>query len=282
MPGRTRLDAVAWPVGHGSAVSVRLPHGAVIMLYCGPPSDACSSPALATLRHWGRIDALSISHPDMDHMGDIRNAVAARPRLLIAPDVPVGQVLKGKGGSDRLTALYYLDLKGRCRLHFGPLPLGGTRVEWFSLGGRRGSANEYSVVTFLQRGWFTLLHAGDLPSGCWADLLGMYGIRLGRLLLQTNFFVMPHHGRSDAYDPGLMGFMNLQLGIASDRSEEATSAISEYGRHFEEWLACNARTGDCGRKNVLTTRRDDLVKLRAVFDGRFCKQVLVGLGGRHG
>ena len=96
MPGLAYLDAVVWAVGHGSAVSVRLPNGAVLVLDCGPPSDACSSPALATLRLWGWIDVLSISHPDMDHMGDILNAAAARPSLLVAPDVPAGQVLEGK------------------------------------------------------------------------------------------------------------------------------------------------------------------------------------------
>ena len=283
MPGLAYLDAVVWAVGHGSAVSVRLPNGAVLVLDCGPPSDACSSPALATLRLWGWIDVLSISHPDMDHMGDILNAAAARPSLLVAPDIPAGQVLEGKEGVDRLTALSYLAFKGRCRPYFGRLPFGDTRVEWFSLGGRRGRMNEYSVVTFIRRGWFTLLHAGDLPAGCWADLLDMHGARLARLLLQTNFFVIPHHGRRGAYDPGLMGFMkNLQLGVASDGSEQPTSAISEYGRHFEGWPVRNARTGGCGRRKVLTTRNDGLVKLRAVFDGRSCKQVLVAFGGRHG
>ena len=277
------LDAVVWNVGHGSAASVRLPNGAVIMLDGGPISDASSSPALATLRHWGRVDALIVSHPDMDHIGDICNMAAARPPFLVAPCVPATQILEGKNEADCRTALSYLCFKGGYRPFFGRMPFGDTRVEWFSLGGNRSEMNEYSIVTFVQCGWFTLLCAGDLPAKCWAELLETHGIRLGRLLRQTNFFILPHHGRRDAYSPRLMAFMKgLQMGIISDGGEQPTSVTSEYDRHFEGWPACNMRTGECKRRKILTTRNDGFVTLRAAFspDGA-CRTVYAAFGGCH-
>ena len=280
----TYLDAVIWNVGHGNATSVRLPNGAVVMLDCGPRSGEDSSPAFATLRHWGRVDALIVSHPDMDHIGDICNMAAVRPPFLVAPHVPAPQILKDKNEADRRTALSYLRFVDGYRPFLGRLPFGGTRVEWFSLGGQRNGMNEYSVVTFVQCGWFTLLHAGDLPAKCWAELFEAHGIRLAQLLRQTNFFVIPHHGRKDAYSHELMDFMEgLQMGIISDSGEGSTSVTSEYDRHFEGWLACNMRTGKCGRRKILTTRNDGLVTLRAAFspDGA-CRAVYATFGGIHG
>lgn len=278
------MDAIVWNVGHGSAASVRLPNGAVVMLDCGPLADASSSPALATLRHWGHIDVLSISHPDMDHIGDICNAAAARPPFLVAPQVPASQVLEGKNEADRRTALFYLGFERGYRPFFGRMPFGYTRVEWFSLGGYRSDMNEYSIVTFIQHGWLTLLYAGDLPARCWPELLMSHGIRLGRPLQQTNFLVIPHHGRRDAYSPELMGLMeSLQLGIISDDGEQSTSATSEYGRHFAGWPVCSMRTGKCGRRRILTTRNDGHIAMRATFsaDGTY-NAASIKFGGRHG
>ena len=282
MPGREYLDVVVWPVGHGNAASVRLSNGVVVMLDCGPASGAFPSPALATLRHWGRIDALIISHPDMDHIGDIGRAAAARPPFLVAPPVPAAQILEGKNAPDRRRALSYLAFRGRYRPFLGRMPFGDTRVEWFSLGGPRSSMNEYSTVTFVQRGWFTLLYAGDLPAGCWAELIRTHGIRLLWLLSRTNFLVIPHHGRRDPDSHDLMALMGgLQLGIVSDGRARPTSATSEYDPYFEGWPVYNVRIRRCRRRRILTTRSDGLVRLRAVFDAGACREVLVCFGGRR-
>ena len=277
------MDIIVWDVGHGNAASVRLPNGTVILLDCGPTPGAGSSPALATLRHWGRIDALIISHPDMDHIGDIRSAAFARPPFLVAPQVPPAQILEDKNEADRHAALSYLSFKDRYRPFLGRMPFGNTRVEWFSVGGQHGTMNAYSTVTFIQHGWFTFLYAGDLPARCWADLLDAHGARLFPLLDQTNFFVIPHHGRRDPHSPDLMRLMgNLKLGIVSDGGAKPTSATSEYEHYFEGWPVCNTQTLRCRRRRILTTRKDGFVRLRAIFDAGICRAVLAAVGGRHG
>lgn len=276
------MDAIVWSVGHGNAASVRLPNGAVIMLDCGL-GPAGFSPVRATLEHWKRIDALIISHPDMDHIGDICNAALARPPFLVAPQVPASQVLEGKNEADRRTAQSYLGFRGTYIPFFGRMPFGCTRVEWFSAGGTRSQMNEYSTVTFIRHGWLTLLYAGDLPAGRWAELLGAYGARLAGLLRQTNFFILPHHGRRDAYSPELMGLMeSLQLGIISDGGERPTSVTSRYGRHFAGRTACSMRTGKCERRKILTTRNDGHIAMRAAFsaDGAY-NAASIKFGGRH-
>lgn len=232
------LDIFIWDVGHGSAAAARLLHGTVIMLDCGPGS-AGFSPVRATLGLWKKIDGLIISHPHMDHMGDISSMPPDDLRLLVAPRVPCSQLLDGVRGSDMGAVESYMRLRSRLRFPFADWGMfRDTHVRWFGLGGHRNSVNEYSIVTFIRHGWFTLLHAGDLPAARWADMLEAHGTQLGRLLLQTNFFVIPHHGRRDAYSPGLLGLLaNLQMGVISDgregpqASRQGTTATLTGGPH---------------------------------------------------
>lgn len=74
------LDIFIWDVGHGSAAAARLPNGTAIMLDCGPGS-AGFSPVRATLGLWKKIDGLIISHPHMDHTGDISSMPNAGHRV---------------------------------------------------------------------------------------------------------------------------------------------------------------------------------------------------------
>ena len=209
------LDIFIWDVGHGSAASVRLPNGTVVMLDCGLNHVTGFSPVRATLRLWDRIDALFISHPHMDHIGDISRIAADELRLLVAPHISDYQILEGVRDFDMDAALSYMSLRNHCRVQFDDWGMfGNTYIGWFGLGGLRSDMNEYSIVTLIQHGAFAFLSGGDLPAGCWAELLHVYGDWIAGPLRQTNFFVVPHHGRRDGYNPGLMNCMpSLRLGV---------------------------------------------------------------------
>lgn len=279
------LDALIWDVGHASAASVCLPNGTVVMLDCGLNHGTGFSPVRATLSLWKHIDALFISHPHMDHIGDISRIAADRLRLLVAPHVPDYQILEGMRDFDMDAALSYISLRNHCCFQFNDWGMfGNTHVAWFGLGGLRSEMNEYSIVTFIQHGPLTFLFGGDLPAGCWAELLHVYGERFAGLLRQTNFFVVPHHGRRDGYNSGLMTCMpRLRLGIISDGVGQPTSVTSEYDQHFEGWPAYNMRTRECRWRKILTTRNDGHIALRAAPSASGTYVALPAeLGGRHG
>lgn len=265
MSEQNLLEIIIWDVGHGNAATVLLPNGSVLMLDCGSNPRTGFSPVRETLRRWNRIDALFISHPHMDHIGDIRSIGYPLPRLLVAPPVPPAQVVEGKRGGDLDAALYYVDLKSQYRPAAFDLAtlFGRVGVTWFSVAGLHRDMNAYSIVTFLRYGSFTFLHAGDLPSNHWQGLIDEHGGPLADLLCATNFFEVPHHGRDEGYSADVLSLMpNLRLGLVSDKEEQGTSVTDKYDRYFGGWRAYNEAAGRWEERRVLTTRNDGRIRLR--------------------
>ena len=284
------LEIVVWNVGHGNAASARLPNGNVLMLDCGSNPATGFSPVQATLSRWGRIDALFISHPHMDHIGDIRSIVHMRnigyplPRLLVAPPVPPAQILAGKHGRDLDTAMSYVDLKSKYGpLNFDPPALfGHVDVRWFFVKGPHADMNAYSMVTFLRYGAFTFLHAGDLPSNCWQKMIDEHGRQFTDLLSATNFFEVPHHGRDEGYSADALSLMpSLKLGLVSDKEEQKTSVTGKYDRHFEGWSTYNEAAKKQEVRKILTTRNDGRIRLLAGPPGD-SQNIAVRCGGGRG
>ena len=260
------LEIVVWDVEHGNATSVRLPNGNVIMLDCGSNPKTGFSPVLATLRLWGRIDALFVSHPHMDHIGDICSMGYRLPQYLVSPPVPAYRVLEGKHGDDLRTSACYTAFKAKYR----PIPFipqeffGNVSVSCFSLNGPHRDMNAYSIVTFLQYGAFTFLYAGDLPTSHWPKLAQAHGRRLVDLLAATNFFEVSHHGRSEGYSADVVSTMDdPRLAFVSDKEEQGTSVTGRYDHYFKGWPAYNEATGRQEYRKVLTTRNDGRISLRA-------------------
>ena len=284
------LEIVIWNVGHGNAASARLPNGNVLMLDCGSNPDTDFSPVQATLRRWGRIDALFISHPHMDHIGDIRSIGDMRsagyhiPRLLVAPPVPSRQILEDKQGSDLDAAQSYVDLDDWYETAtFDPAELfGGVEAASFFLEGPHSNMNAYSMVTFLQYGAFTFLHAGDLPSNCWQKMIDEHGRQFTDVLTATNFFEVPHHGRDEGYSADALSLMpSLKLGLVSDKEEQKTSVTGKYDRHFEGWSTYNEAAKKQEVRKILTTRNDGRIRLLAGPPGD-SQNIAVRCGGGRG
>lgn len=280
------LELFIWDVGHACCTSVRLPNGNVIVLDCGSDPEAGFSPVQATYRCWGRIDALFVSHPHMDHISDIRNIDYHSLQYLVSPHVPAYQVLEGKHGADLDASAYYTDFRASCR----PIPFipqaffGNVGVHCFALGGPHRDMNAYSIVTFLQYGALTFLYAGDLPTVYWPRLAAAYGGQFAALLSSTNFLEVSHHGREEGYSAGAMAAMRRpRMGFASDGGEQGTSVTYKYDRYLWGWPAYNETFGRWEDRKVLTTRNDGWIHTRAWSPAADLSQhVEVRFGGRHG
>ena len=259
------MDIIIWDMGHGNAASVRLPNGNVLMLDCGSNPATDFSPVRATLSLWDRIDALLVSHPHMDHIGDIRSIGRPLPRLLAAPPVPPDQILEDKRGDDLDAARSYIDLVAQYKpkTFDRAAMFGSVDVRWFFAKGPHADMNAYSMVTFLRYGSFTFLHAGDLHSSHWQKLIDEHGEPFTSLLSATNFFEVPHHGRSEGYSADALSLMpNLTLGLVSDKEEQDTSVTGKYDRYFGGWRAYNEAAEKWEERRVLTTRNDGRISLR--------------------
>jgi competence protein ComEC len=176
-PGVGNFELTMLDVGQGLAVVVRT-EAHVLVYDAGPayPSgrDAGELAVLPYLRHRGvrHIDALVVSHGDLDHRGGVNSVLTALPvaRILAGPSV-------GPLSRDRVP----------CRR--------GQRWMWDGVqfeilhpaGSGRASDNDSSCVLLVRSSAGTALLAGDVEEGAESELAA-------NGLPHATVVVVPHHG----------------------------------------------------------------------------------------
>jgi competence protein ComEC len=185
-------------VGHGTSVLVELPDGRTLLYDAGhqgtPYSAARSISALLWSRGIWHLDAIIISHADVDHYNAVPqlldrfwvDRIYVPPRLFLAE----GTALRALETTIRSRGVPVVEVAAGCRLwadeHSAVTVLHPSRV------GVAGSDNANSLVVALARRGRTLLLPGDLePPGLQALLTSQP--------LDCDLAMAPHHGsrRSD-------------------------------------------------------------------------------------
>ncbi|KPJ80593.1 MAG: hypothetical protein AMS19_09270 [Gemmatimonas sp. SG8_23] len=93
LDGRVRLEILMLDVGQGDAIAVRTPSGGWVLVDAGPPGPDAPAPhpVVHALRARGvrRLEALVLTHPDLDHIGGAAAVIDAfEPRLVMDPLLP--------------------------------------------------------------------------------------------------------------------------------------------------------------------------------------------------
>ena len=216
-------------VGHGGAILVEFPNGRTLLYDGGSISspDRASRAVANALWHRGRwrLDAVVVSHADIDHFNGIPKllkrvpvgAVIASPTLfdfrqqavaefcesLSVADVPIRTCFAG----DRL--VFDRDVSVRV-LH----PAAGKRFE---------TDNENSVVLAIEYGQRTILLTGDIEEDGLAEVLD-------RLPANVDVLQSPHHGSLDANTSELAQRTQPATVVVSSGRSAATGKLQErYG-----------------------------------------------------
>lgn len=204
LPGpRGRLEADVLAVGHGLAVVARTPDGATRLYDCGKQGDPRVGRRIIAPALWARgcrrIDAVILSHPDVDHFNGLLDLldrfrvgrVAVGPRF----------VESAKPATEVRRLLDELARRGVpvVRLSTGALDPGGAiavaRLPSADVPG--ATDNEQSALLTLGRpGGPRLLLAGDLEGRGLAEVLATPATAFAGL-------VAPHHGSRGANPPAL-------------------------------------------------------------------------------
>jgi competence protein ComEC len=192
--GCFRLDFL--DVGQGDATLLRFPNGETMLIDTGPPStqgNGTASRLVNSLLALGvrRIDALVLSHPDLDHAGaltELLDGLSIRKILvsgdtnetdafrhlaevLAATQVPMERVLAG----DKLQGIAGASLTA----------LGPSREAVLC---RIGERNDRSVVLLIEQQGFSALWLGDISSDVERDLVEDYPD------LHCDILKVAHHG----------------------------------------------------------------------------------------
>jgi competence protein ComEC len=264
LQARGTAEILMVDVGQGDAIALRSPGGRWLLVDAGPPweGDPGASPVVRTLRGRGvrRLEALVLTHPDLDHIGGAAAVLAALPVAeILDPGVPAG---KGP----------YVDLLERAMERGIPWRAAGAgdRRAWDGLevrvlhpgavsldpGEGDTGANDVSVVLAVAYGDFDALLTGDAPTAVERELL--HEVRAPLEVLKVG-----HHGSPTSTDPALLAHAPPALALVS------AGRRNRYGhpdplvvRRLEASGALVRRTDQEGTLSVLG-RRDGAWTVRA-------------------
>lgn len=192
------MEIAVFDVGQGDAIGIRSPAGRWILVDAGPgapgggAASATEAAAVRALRERGvsRLEALLLSHPDLDHIGGVVPLIDSFDPVLV-----------GGPGHVRGTEAYRTALEAAERARGGEairwlalergerLELDGVHLEVLHPARRPDAADEpnaSSLVLLLRFGAFTALLTGDAPSDVEEEVAGLAG--------DVDLLKVAHHG----------------------------------------------------------------------------------------
>ena len=258
------MELVFLDVGQGDAVAIRTPGSRWILIDTGPRSRTFDSGArivVPYLRRRGavRLEALILTHPDLDHIGGA-NAVLSELDVLrvLDPGAPAARpaYVAALERAQARGATWFAARAG------DRVSADGVTLEVLHPGGAAdsvasGEANDQSVVLLLRYGEFTALLPGDAPAAVEDALLAAGHIPPLDLLKAG------HHGSRTSTSWRLLEFTQPELGVVS------AGARNRYGHPHAEILDRLERAG----VDLARTDLQGVVRVRAFPTGDFTLSV---------
>lgn len=228
-------------VGQGDATLIQTPNGKHLLIDAGPPA-AGNTALLPLLRelHIDTLDALLITHYDLDHLGGVPSLLKGEDGILGSPDdIPV-KVAYDRGGNplenspgfgdylgaldgakisrqslaagDRISLDDALDIL--CLAANGIVQAPGQSSAQIDLGipAYSGKENAASIVVKIDYGNFQYLTGGDLTGGGMTDgfLTPDVESLLADSLSEVDVLHVNHHGSLSSSNPSLVAATSPQ------------------------------------------------------------------------
>ncbi|MDH3207569.1 MAG: DNA internalization-related competence protein ComEC/Rec2 [Gemmatimonadota bacterium] len=211
--GRGTAEILMIDVGQGDAIALRSPRGRWLLIDAGPPAtegDPAAHPVVRMLRSRGvrRLNALVLTHPDLDHIGGAAAVLASFDVATVYdPGLPAGK----QAFVDVLDAAASRSVPWRAARAGDRLELDGLTLDILYPTGELGpddASNASSVVIHAAFGDFDVLLTGD----AYKDV--------DRLLapnLTNEFEVLKvgHHGSDTSTDSLLLADIRPELALIS-------------------------------------------------------------------
>ena len=231
-PAAGELWVSALDVGQGMAIVLETADR-VVLFDTGPrysaDADAGSRVIVPYLRARGlqHVDALIISHPDIDHAGGARSLMRTLAIDRVWTSIPPDHRLLG-------VAAPLVRCEAGQRLVLGALSLEMLHPDAPLYEDTRASTNARSCVVLVQMGEYRVLLTGDIPERQEKQMLER--TRTRGQDLRVALIVAPHHGSHSSSSEALIAatapqWVSMQLGYRNHYGHPHAAVVARYRAH---------------------------------------------------
>ncbi len=270
------LTLVFWDVKHGSSVYIETPYNNRIIFDLGSGkwsnNDYGFSP-LNYLKSKGitSLDQVIISHPDGDHIYDIKNLSQFSFDKFIFPkgitSVDINELINKLQDYNITTKeIYqeYLNYYFRYRDTLNPESeyFGAVVFHYYypNPNNKTNRINNNSILVIIEYLGIKILLTGDNQEESWDWLLNNRDFV--HRVKGIDVFMASHHGRKSGYYPELFKLFNPKVTIISDGKFTDTSITGTYDQVTTgDFVFKNGEISDL-RKKCLTTRRNGCITVK--------------------
>lgn len=255
VPAAGSMELIVFDVGQGDALAIRSPANRWLLVDAGPRTESFDAGARVVLPYLRRrgvsgLEALILTHPDMDHVGGSAAILQALPVETVAdPGVAAGKEVFLRA----LEVAKAREVPWRILEAGDSLNLDGVAMRVVSPDTLLPDANASSLVLELRFGAFAALLTGDAPREREEVLLSR--------LLSPGIHVLKvgHHGSRTSTSPELLERIRPEVAIVS------AGRRNRFGHPHPVVLELLREGG----VKILRTDREGLVRIRARKDGTY-------------
>ena len=266
---------VFWDVQHGHSAYICSPNNRHIVVDLGTGSYGSNkgfSPLLHLKKKYviDRLDYVIITHPHVDHIDDIFNFDALKPKVILRPKhLDKRPILEKARDTEKPKLEKYFEIS---ELYNQPVSdsspdnprnpdnYGGLKIRTFiPMKCSHSNINNHSVVAVFEYAGIKALLPGDDEPTAWNELKEMADF----LDATENIDVLlsPHHGRESGFDNDIVNHFNPRITIVSDGRYCDSSATNRYSAKSRGWTVYKSDGGSAERK-CLTTRNDGVIVVK--------------------
>ena len=212
--GRGTLELIVLDVGQGDAIAIRTPRARWVLIDAGPSGggdDPGAHPVVRALRRRGvrRLEALVLTHPDLDHIGGAAAVLSS---------VAVGVVIDPARPSPKRPYVELIELARERGIAWGGWRAGeqwtldGVSFDVLAPDARLSDgdteSNASSLVIHVRYGAFDALLTGDAPADVEVDVSGSLGS-------DFELLKVGHHGSDTSTDSLMLARLAPQVSVVS-------------------------------------------------------------------
>jgi len=271
------LTIKIWDVQKGLAVYANTPNGKHIIIDAGTGSNEDKEfyPLYHLNKNYGlrQIDYAIITHPHKDHIQEIKNLDALKPKVLYRPSHitkdDVGEIRK----EDDAIFNTYFSLSERYNQSVpdsenpkNPDNNGGVIIKTFHPNkSSKDNLNNHSIVTLFEYATSKVLVPGDNETSAWSELLEDDDFK--NSIKNVDVFIAPHHGRESAFHNDLFNQFTPKVVIISDGPVTETNASSKYSNIASGWMIFSRSDSEIKEeRKCISTRKDGMIQIKMGYN----------------